>query len=106
MKKIVMLLFVFVCSMQTAFAVRVTALYQGVVPAMSQSASERNQLATEALSQVLVKVSGNHDILNQPQIKASLSKANDLIQEFSYISAPNLPGKTTPYLLQLDFDVE
>ncbi len=103
MNKIGVLLLLYLLSVGTALAVRVTALYQGVLPATSQSATERNQLAGQALVQVLVKVSGNPAILTQPSIKAHLNSASSLMQEFSYSSAS---GQTKPYFLQLNFDEE
>lgn len=104
MKKIGMLLLIYCLSVSAAFSVRVAALYQGVVPAASQSAEMRNQLAPDALAQVLIKVSGNSDILNHPNIKERLNSASRLMQEFSYIPAPTIPGNTQPYFLQLNFD--
>ncbi|HSW68821.1 MAG TPA: DUF2066 domain-containing protein [Gammaproteobacteria bacterium] len=106
MKKTIMLLLIFLCSANAALGIRVTSLYQGSVPAKSQSEPERNRLASQALAQVLVKVSGNNDTLNNPQIKTYLGKARDLMQEFSYVPTTHLPGETTPYLLQLNFDPE
>jgi len=104
MKKIVMLLVFSLLSVSAALAVKVTTLYQGVLPVSSQSAAERNQLASQALAQVLIKVSGNNDILNHPKVKARLDSAARLMQEFSY--ATGLPGETKPYLLQLNFDAD
>lgn len=101
-----MLLLIYCLSVSLALAVRVTALYQGVLPVASQSASERNQLASTALAQVLVKVSGSNDILNNPKVKERLNSASSLMQEFSYSPAGNIPGNTKPYFLQLNFDVE
>lgn len=104
MKKSGILLLIYLFSVSTALAVRVTTLYQGVLPVTSQSSMERNQLADEALAQVLIKVSGNNDILDNPQVKARLNSAGRLMQEFSYAPAPSLPGNTKPYVLQLNFD--
>ncbi len=106
MKRITMLLLLFLCGINIALAVRVTTLYQGVLPATTQSADERSQLASAALAQVLVKLSGNNTILNNSEIKARLSTASSLMQEFSYVHAPTLPGQTKPYLLELNFDPE
>jgi len=86
-------------------AVRVADLYQGRVPVASQSQEERNQVLQQGLGQVLVKVSGNTQVLNNPKVQSHLSGANSLVQEFSY-SASHQPNETKPYLLQLDFDVD
>jgi hypothetical protein len=81
------------------------ALYQGVMPVASQSAAEREQVLQPALGQVLIKVSGNNQILNNTQVKSHLSSAGTLMQEFSYTAAPEAnPAK--PYLLRLNFDAD
>lgn len=86
-------------------AVRVGNLYQTRVPVVSQSSDERNQVLEQALGQVLIKVSGNTQILNNPNVKSHLSSASSLVQEFSYTAA-HQPNDPKPYLLQLAFDVE
>src|SRR5579872_2407798 len=104
MKKIGMLLLIYFLSVNAAYCVKVAALYQGVVPVASQSADMRSQLASDALAQVLIKVSGNSDILNNSNVKEHLNSADSLMQEFGYVPAPNIPGNTKPYFLQLNFD--
>ena len=106
MKKIGMMFLVYLLTAHMALAVKVGALYQGAIPATSQSAAERDQLARDALAQVFVKVSGNNNILNNAKVKEQLNSASSLMQEFSYIPAPKIPGNTKPYFLQLDFDAD
>lgn len=90
----------------TAYAVRVSALYQGVIPVTSQSSEERDRMLQPALMQVFVKVSGNNQVLSNPGLKAHLAAANTLMQEFSYTPAPHVLGATKPYLLHLNFDAD
>lgn len=97
-------LLLYFLGVSAVFAVRVTTLYQGVLAATTQSAAERSQLASEALAQVFVKVSGSNDILTHSAVKEHLKAASSLIQEFSYTPAPKLSDKSKPYLLQLNFD--
>ena len=106
MKRVVILFLVFFLGVSTAFPAKVSTLYQGVLPVATQSATQRDRLATEALAQVFIKVSGNDDILNNPAIKAHLSSANSLVDEYSYSRAPSIPGNAMPWLLQLDFGVD
>jgi hypothetical protein len=87
-----------------ANAVRVTALYQGVVPVASQSSADRDRMLQPALQQVFVKVSGSNQVLNNPTLKSRLSSASTLMQEFSYTPAPSFIAATTPYLLHINFD--
>jgi len=106
MKKIGIVLLMYSLTVSLALAVRVANLYQGVLPVASQSVGERNQLVDDALAQVLVKVSGNNDILQNPDVKSHLKSASSLMQEFSYSPAPSFPGNTKPYYLQLNFDAD
>lgn len=104
MKKIILFLSILlIFSNPSVFAAHTTALYQGTLPVASQSPELRSQVAADALAQVLVKVSGNTQVLANPEIKANLKTANSLIEEFSYTATPKQPK---PYLLHLDFDAD
>jgi hypothetical protein len=86
------------------WAVRVHSIYQAQVPVASQTPQKRSEAAKVGLAQVLAKVSGNTDILeNKPSLKASLDKADTWIQEYSYATPPN-PPKDLPYVLTIHFD--
>lgn len=102
MKRFLLLLAGFACvvGVNLAEAVRVTSLYHAVVPVQSQSAEERNQALPQGLGQVLVKVSGNTQILLNPNIKSRINSPESLMQAFLYL--PN----TKTFLLQLNFDPE
>ncbi len=67
-----------------AGAVRVTDLYTGRVPVADQSAAALSQAARDALSQVLVKVSGSDAVLDNPIIQESLGQAQTLAQQYHY----------------------
>ncbi len=82
-------------------AVRVTTLYRASMPVNSQAAQERTALMPQGLAQVLMKVSGNPALLENKAIKARLTAASTLMEEFSYTKLANSPQ---PYLLQMDFD--
>lgn len=90
-------------SANLAWAVRVSLLYQAVLPVTSQSTEERNKMLQQGLSQVLIKISGNNQILMNPKVKSHLNAADRLIQEFSYTNGPT---SAQPYLLQMSFDSE
>lgn len=87
--------------MQPVFAVRVPTIYQVSLPVTTQSPEEKDKAAAQGLSQVLIKVSGNPDVMDNPSLKFQLSNASRFIQEFNYT-----PGKRTPFLLKLKFDEE
>lgn len=105
MKKSGLLFLLYLFCTSPVLAVRVQTLYQGVLPVSSQAATLRNQLANDALAQVLVKVSGNNTVLNNPTIRAQLGSAMSLMQEFGYVGAARA-GSAKPWLLQVNFDPE
>src|SRR3990167_7389573 len=106
MKKQLLAVSIFLlCMLHTAAAVRVTRLYQAAMAVVSQSAAERNHGLPAGLAQVLVKVSGNNEVPNNPKIKAELNSAGTFIQEFSYSAAP-FKDNAKAYILQLNFDPE
>lgn len=86
-----------------ALAIKVETLYKGIVPVTTQAATERSQATQAALEQVLIKVSGNNQILSNPQLKPHLSPVDTLIQQYSYSPNPTT-GSKTPYLLEIKFD--
>lgn len=87
----------------SALAVKVNSLYKGIVPVTTQAATERNVAVQQALTQVLIKVSGSDQILDNPKLKSRLNTADTLTQQFGYTTPP--PGKSTaPYLLEVQFD--
>lgn len=85
----------------SAQAIKVDSLYKSTVPVTSQATAERNQATQQALEQVMIKVSGNAQIINNPKLKTNLAAADSLIQQFSYTpqTTPNFP-----YLLEIEFD--
>lgn len=89
----------------SGFAVKVNSLYHARVPVISQSAEERRQAVQTALTQVLIKVSGNNRILDNALIKSHLALAEKLIQEYGY-SAVHTPTAPASYLLEIHFDAE
>src|ERR1700722_17064182 len=92
-------LFLLLLSTTKVFAVKINSLYQGEVPVHSQSLQDRQQATQEALAQVLIKVSGNSQVISNPRIKSRLRMAASLIQEYTY-AYPRLPVPDKPYLLQ------
>lgn len=80
------LLFV-VCAtvFSTVQAIEVSGLYQGVVPVDSRvNDRERQSGFSDAMRQVLLKVTGNSGIYNQPLIRRALANADDYVDTWSY----------------------
>lgn len=84
-------------------------LYTGEVPVKDQSARERGAAMSEALAQVLVKVSGDPDAAAAPGVADRLSGAASLVQQFQYRTVkrptvdPDQPDETV-LLLSARFD--
>ncbi|HSW94031.1 MAG TPA: DUF2066 domain-containing protein [Gammaproteobacteria bacterium] len=106
MKKSGLLFLLYLICASPVLAVRVQTLYQGVLPVSSQATTLQSQLASDALAQVLVKVSGNNAVLNNPVVKSQSGSAMSLMQEFGYAPAPHTPPNLKPWLLQVNFDPE
>ncbi|MDR3477753.1 MAG: DUF2066 domain-containing protein [Gammaproteobacteria bacterium] len=88
-----------------AQAVRVNSIYQAEVPVQSQSPQEKSRAAQVGLVQVLIKVSGNSQIVDSnPALKAELSQADKLAQEYSY-TTPTTGTKSKLHILTIRYDV-
>jgi len=76
-------------------AVEVQELYQGEVIVQSRD-NERERLRgfADALRQVLVKITGNRQVLDLPQIRRGLSVADDYVDTWSYQALDNGDGNT------------
>ncbi|WP_172806806.1 DUF2066 domain-containing protein [Endozoicomonas arenosclerae] len=77
-------------------------LYRVGVPVSNQGTEERGKAMSRALSEVLVKVTGQRSTLNNSGIKTSLKKAAGLVQSFSYERRDSESGQQL--LLQVRFD--
>ncbi|HEY6130532.1 MAG TPA: DUF2066 domain-containing protein [Halioglobus sp.] len=65
----------------------VADLHSATVPVGNQSSQALATAAREALADVLVKVSGSRDLLQNPVITAALAEARDHVQQYAYIRA-------------------
>jgi hypothetical protein len=84
----------------------VPSIYQVEVPVISRAANVRSDAVKTALEQVLIKVSGNSHILETyPRLKTKMAQADDLVQEFAYVT-PAQPSTLQPYALSVHFDPE
>ena len=59
-------------------------LYAAQIPVANQTASALNAAAGKALAEVLVKVSGSVDVLENPVIAAQLAQARRHVQQYAY----------------------
>ncbi|WP_421865521.1 DUF2066 domain-containing protein [Motiliproteus sp.] len=65
-------------------AARIGGLYSAELLVAEQSVRVAPDLVSQALAQVLVKVSGRRDVVRQATIEAAMAEANRYIQQFSY----------------------
>lgn len=77
------LVILFVASSQVNADI-VTGLYDAKTIISSQSSSAQNRAIQEGMSQVLVKVSGDLNILQNPDIKTHIRRANDYLLQFNF----------------------
>ncbi|AFJ03757.1 hypothetical protein Q7C_2636 [Methylophaga frappieri] len=91
----------------SAQAAQVAHLYQAEVAIDSQSESDRNRVLPDALKQVIVKLVGDRQQVNQADITAILADAQRYVGQFAYqqVNADNM-DLTSPQELAvvIDFD--
>jgi uncharacterized protein len=76
-------------------------LYEALVPVADHSESALASASELALSQVLVKVSGSVEVLQNPDIVTGLSKARSYVQQYSYTRDQDATGDLSA---RLEFD--
>ncbi|WP_257274952.1 DUF2066 domain-containing protein [Endozoicomonas sp. SESOKO4] len=84
------------------FAAQMSGLYRVGIPVSSQGSEEREAGIKRALSEVLVKVTGQRSTLNNKGVVQSLRNASALVQSFSYERLDTVSGEQL--LLQVSFD--
>jgi hypothetical protein len=84
-----------------AMADTVSDLHAASVPVPDQSDKALATAAREALSEVLVKVSGSSELLRSPSIAAALAEARSHVQQYSYVrGTPPAP----PLAVRFEFE--
>jgi len=68
-------------------AVEVDGLYEAELPVTSQGRAERSGIFRSALTEVLIKVSGNGQIALSPGIPEILNRSSQFLQQYRYRSA-------------------
>lgn len=71
------------------FGQAVANLSSGTVPVQTQTTAAVNQVAPQALAQVLIKMSGNPSVVSIPSVQQAISQAQQWMQSFSYVPANN-----------------
>jgi hypothetical protein len=102
-KYIIFTLLIILCPIY-AGAESVTSLYQANIPVASQSVADKNTALRSALQQVLIKVSGNSQIVKNPKINVPLNDVNAMVQEFGYTQAVTSSNNKPDMLMKVHFD--
>ncbi|MCW9058956.1 MAG: DUF2066 domain-containing protein [Gammaproteobacteria bacterium] len=80
-------------------------LYEAEIPVLDQSVAARGPALRQALTEVLIRVSGDRAVAHQPGATALLSQPEVYVQQFGYRPAP-ADARTTeePWRLWVRFD--
>jgi uncharacterized protein len=90
-----------------AFAAVVPNLYNAQIPVASQTAADRPAAIKAAYQMVLIKVTGNANIMQNAKIRANAAHAEEYIQQYSYqTNTDTTSNNSLPYQLLVQFDPE
>ncbi|MEJ2612405.1 MAG: DUF2066 domain-containing protein [Candidatus Thiodiazotropha sp.] len=97
-----------ILAVSSAWAESVDNLYESEVPVSGQGANARATGIRNAFARVLIKVSGDRGLLNNPDLAPLLNKASGFVQQYRYKSldlpAGNRSDATPDRLLWARFD--
>lgn len=82
-------------------ALTVNNLNRALVPVADHSNAQLQRATRAGFSQVLVKMSGSHDVLRNPTVDAALGQAQRYMQRYQYIREPD-----DSLRLQVHFDTQ
>lgn len=85
----------------SAFAVKMTSLYQAEVPVAAQTEDLKAQAIKEGFLAVLIKLSGDEQISSNPAIRQSLLKPDYYVQELNYSQSTT---DSSQYLLRIRYE--
>ena len=91
------------CFTTAARAEIVSNLYEAEVSVASRSEADLGRASREGLAQVLVKVTGSPEHLDNPALSEALASARSLVQQYAYLDMPGLDGGLG---LRLQFESE
>jgi hypothetical protein len=104
-------LFFYLGFLMLASASQVTGLYSAEVPVAGQTAEQRTEGIVRAFAQMLVKVTGNRQIAQRPELQGDLPLAPRYVQQYRYrllsdqVPAANLTDtEEAGRLLMVQFD--
>lgn len=87
----------------TANAVIVKDLYKVQIPVKDYSAQVKQQAILTSFKQILIKVSGNSNVVNLPEMQSVFANADAVVKTYSYIET-NGTDDQQQIMLQISFD--
>jgi len=91
----IVLAFWLLLSSNTLPAIEVEGLYEAEVPVTSQGRQERNDAIRTAMTEVIIKVSGNSQVTLSPGIPEILKRSRQYLQQYRYRSVDLPPDPVT-----------
>jgi len=76
-------------------AIEVEGLYEAELPVTSQGRAERNDVIRAAMTEVIIKVSGNSQVTLTPGIPGLLKRSNQYLQQYRYNTVDLPPDPVT-----------
>ncbi len=86
-----------------AAAQTIKHLYQAEVPVNGRGQAVRAKALQQALKHVLMKLSGQREWLQRPEVRKQLTQADPLVQGYVYESRPQAPGALPQSVLVVNF---
>lgn len=88
-------------------AIGVTTIYETTLPVPSQSPQDKNRAILKGFEQVLIKASGNPQIMSNPSIKNNMKNAQQIVEKLTYsdLGKNNSKGPQ-PYRLTILFKAD
>lgn len=75
------------------FAIQVSGLYQSAVPVSDESTSKRKSAIKQALTQVLIKLTGDRNIAKSSGMSTLIESSERFVQQFRYQEASVIAGQ-------------
>lgn len=93
-------------SLFTSFSVFAATMMQAQVPVTGHSSQALSKAMPAALSQVLVKVSGNNAVMTLPAVQNALPHVSDMVKSYTYrmVSNPMDPTAAPVLMADITFD--
>jgi len=97
------LVLILACFSLHSLAEEVTGLYSGLVPVSDQTAKSRELGVRQALAQVLIKLTGNSEIMLTPSMQSFFTDPNAFVAAIGYRNLPGVDKSSDQTGLEVSF---